>query len=246
MRFFRVLVASLLLSSATVGLADDADGTVSLFNGTDLTDWDGDERFWRVQDGSIVGQTTDENKAENNTFLIYRGGEFGDFELTFEYQVEGFNSGIQYRSEEVGEYSIKGYQADFEARWHDDGSADKFSGMFFEEQGRMFMGQRGEAVVVRTNEGEPMSPEIDIIGSLGDAAELETAINRDGWNSYRIIADGHTFTHIINDRVMSVAFDEDTKHRKDSGLIALQLHSGPPMKIMVKNLSLKPLHGESD
>ena len=214
----------------------------SLFDGTSLDSWDGDSRFWRVEDGAIVGQTTDDNKAEKNTFLIYRGGEFDDFELTFDYQVEGFNSGIQYRSEEIGEFFIKGYQADFEAQWHDDGKADKFSGMFFEENGRMFMGQRGQAVVVRTNEDDGNKPHIDVIGSVGDPAELEQAIDRDGWNSYRIVADGHTFTHIINDRVMSVAFDEDTVHRKASGLIALQLHSGPPMTIRVRNITVRPLH----
>ena len=220
---------------------------VALFDGESLDGWEGDQRFWSVKDGALVGQTTADNPSEKNTFLIYRGAdggtaEFGDFVLEFEYQVDGFNSGIQYRSEEIGEFNIKGYQADFEAQWHDDGTADKFSGMFFEEQGRMFMGQRGEAVVVRTNSEDANSPKIDVIGSVGDAAELEKAINRDGWNRYRIVADGHTFTHIINDRVMSVAFDEDKANRADSGLIALQLHGGRPMKIMVRKLMLTPLH----
>ena len=244
----RVFPAALTLLLAAPALADhhESGESVSLFDGESLAGWEGDERFWSVSDGAIVGQTSEDNQAEQNTFLIYRGdggnAEFGDFVLTFEYQVEGFNSGIQYRSQEVGEFSVKGYQADFEAQWHDDGKLDKFSGMFFEEQGRMFMGQRGEAVVVRTNPDDAASPKIDVIGSVGDAAELEQAIDRDGWNRYRIVADGHTFTHIINDRVMSVAFDEDTENRTDSGIIALQLHSGPPMRIMVRDIEITPLH----
>ena len=239
---------SLLLALLLVSPALAADEVV-LFDGDDLSAWEGDETYWRVEDGAIVGETTAENPLDQNTFLIYRGddgeAEFGDFVLTFEYQVSGFNSGIQYRSEDISEgdrFNMKGLQADFEAQWHDDGTADKFSGMFFEENGRMFMGQRGQAVVVRSGEGD--EPEIDVVGSLGDAAELEKAIDRDGWNRYRIIADGHTFTHIINDRVMSVAFDEDTANRRDTGLIGLQLHGGRPMKIMVRDIVLRPLHGE--
>ena len=241
------LALALLLPTVLLASPAAADEFEPLFNGSDLTGWEGDGRFWQVEDGAIVGRTTEDNKTESNTFLIYRGDDggakFGDFELTFEYQVEGFNSGIQYRSEQTGDgFTIKGYQADFEARWHDDGTADKFSGMFFEELGRMFLAQRGQAVVVRNNPDDAKKPRIEVVGSVGDAAELEQAIDRDGWNRYRILADGHSFTHIINDRVMSVAFDEDVPNRRDSGLIALQLHGGPPMEIRVRDLKIRRLH----
>ena len=216
----------------------------SLFNGTSLEGWDGDPRFWRVEQGEIIGQTTAENKAERNTFLIYRGGEFGNFELKFSYQVKGYNSGVQYRSVDRGEWNVSGYQADFEDRWHDvDGQkADRFSGMFFDEQGRMFLGQRGESVIVRNNPANPKKPQIENIATVGDAAELEKSIHRDGWNEYRIIANGFQFTHIINGRVMAIGFDEDTKGRSASGVLAFQLHSGPPMQIRVKDIAIRELH----
>ena len=231
-----LLALSLVVVSAAVG-----GEPVDLFNGIDLSGWEGDDRFWSVEDGAIVGRTTPDNPADSNTFLIHRGGTFDDFVLTFEYQVTGFNSGIQYRSKEVGEHSVAGYQADFEARWHDDNTADKFSGMFFEEQGRMFLAQRGQSVLIEAGE-DAKKPKITVLGSLGDAAEMGTAIDRDGWNRYRIVADGHSFQHFINDRLMAAAIDEDDAARADSGLIALQLHGGRPMEIRVRKLQLTPLH----
>jgi len=215
----------------------------SLFNGTDLEGWDGDPNFWKVTDGAIVGQTTKDSKLESNTFLVHQG-EYSDFELRFSYQVEGFNSGMQYRSAETKKWSVKGYQADFEAQWHNDGKMDKFSGMFFEENGRMFMGQRGDVVIVRAPAEGEKDAKIEKIGSVGDPKVLEKSIHRDQWNDYIIIARGYQFTHIINGQVMSIGFDEDASQRKRSGAFALQLHSGPPMKIMVKDIRVRELDSE--
>lgn len=237
-----LLLAATLLGLVTFSAAPLAPSAKkSLFDGKTLEGWDGDERFWRVEDGVLIGQTTPDNPSKKNTFLIYRADSFDDFILEFDYQVEGFNSGVQYRSVDLGNYTVKGYQADFEARWHDDGKLDKFSGMFFEEKGRMFLAQRGEAVRVKTDPENPEKHVVEKLGKIGDAAELEKSIRRDGWNHYRIIASGNQFTHIINDQVMALGIDEDTPRSRKSGLIAFQLHSGPPMKIQVKNIQIQPL-----
>jgi hypothetical protein len=243
-----LIVGTLMLECPTTqaqeaATADPSPAKESLFNGNDLEGWDGDPRFWRVEKGELIGETTPTNQAEKNTFLIYRGSEFGDFDLRFKYRVTNFNSGIQYRSSELGKWSVGGYQADFEAEHHDSdsGPIDKFSGMFFDEQGRMFMGQRGQAVIVRTNSAEPMKPLIEVIGSVGDSVSLEENIRRDDWNEMRVIARGFSFTHIINGQVMSVAYDEDTVHRKSKGILAFQLHSGPAMQIRIKDLSIVEL-----
>jgi hypothetical protein len=241
-----VLAVALSLVASVASMAQGQDATKpskSLFNGTDLSGWDGDPRFWRVEAGELVGETTESNKAEKNTFLIYRGGEFGDFDMQFKYQVTNYNSGIQYRSTELGKWSIGGYQSDFEAQHHksDKGSIDKFSGMFFDEQGRMFMGQRGQSVIVRSNPENPKKPKLEVIGTIGDPVELEKKISRDGWNEMRVVARGFTFAHIINGQLMSMAIDEDKVSRKASGLIAIQLHSGPAMKIRIKDLTLRDL-----
>lgn len=239
----RRLPVVLLAVAATVVHADHHEPGETefrpLFNGTDLEGWHGDDRFWSVRNGAIVGETTPDNPAPHNTFLICDAGKFGDFELRFSYKVAGFNSGMQYRSVEEDDFVVSGYQADFEARWHDDNTADKFTGMFFEENGRMFMGQRGQAVTVRPGGDEP---EIDVIATVGDPDELESNIDRDGgWNDYIVIADGYQFTHIVNGRVMSMGYDLDPEHRRPDGIFALQLHSGTPMRIDVKDIRVRRL-----
>lgn len=222
-------------------------GFKPLFDGKTLKNWDGIDKFWRVENGAIVGQTTKDNPTKTNTFLIYRSGEFGNFELRFQYQVEGQNSGVQYRSEDVGDYVMKGLQADFEPRWHvdkDNPSApprDRFTGMFFEEKGRMFMGQRGDVVIVRSNPENPKKPRIEKIGTVGDPETLEKAINRTGWNDYTVIANGNQFIHIVNGVVLGIGIDEDELNFKESGLLGFQLHAGIPIKIQVKNIRIREL-----
>lgn len=235
-----ILVGCVTLSCASMLCADHHHEFKSLFDGSSLKDWDGDPRFWRAENGELIGETTKDNVAKDNTFLIYRGGEFGNFELRFSFQVRGYNSGVQYRSVDQGDWNVSGYQADFEDRWHD-GSTDKYSGMFFDEQGRMFLGQRGDAVIVRTNSDNPKKPRIEKIATLGDPATLEKAIHRDQWNEFRIIANGFQFTHIINGQVMAIGFDEDEPNRRASGVVAFQLHAGPPMQIRMKDIRIRQL-----
>src|ERR1700748_811603 len=104
-----LLAAGLL--TAPVVAADD-DGYETIFDGKSLDKWDGNPDFWRVEDGTITGQTTAEKRTKGNTFIIWRGGELGDFELKAEYKIVGGNSGIQYRSFEVpdNKWVIGGYQ----------------------------------------------------------------------------------------------------------------------------------------
>jgi hypothetical protein len=233
--FLALLVFTCSVQQA--GAQDLEPGFTSLFNGTDLTGWEGDERFWRVEAGAIVGQTTTANPTSKNTFLVYNRDTVDDFELRFSYRVKGGNSGVQYRSEVLDKWVVKGLQADFEDRMHE--GKDRFSGMFFEENGRMFMGQRGDVVFVRTNTNDPKKPLIEQIASVGDPVELEQVIKRDDWNDYIVIAKGNVFIHIINGHVMSVGIDEDSVNSRKSGILAWQLHAGDPLKIEMKNIRLR-------
>jgi hypothetical protein len=215
-------------------------GFDSLFDGKTLTGWSGDERFWSVEKGAIVGQTSKDNPTKKNTFLVYEGKEFGDFDLRFSFKVEGGNSGIQYRSELIGPHFVKGLQADFEDEIHD--GKDKYSGMFFEENGRMFMGQRGDVVIVRTGKQNPAKkPDVEKIATVGEADELGNVIRHGAWNSYQIIARSNVFIHIINGNVMSIGIDEDQENFKASGILAWQLHAGPPLKIEMKDIRIREL-----
>lgn len=228
----------IILASTATAIAEQHDA-LALFDGRSLEGWEGDQQFWRLEDGVLIGETTAERPTKNNTFLVYTEQEFGDFDLRFSYRVRGGNSGVQYRSELLSEWVVKGLQSDFEDKIHD--GKDTFTGMFFEEKGRMFLGQRGQAVIVRGNPQQPNKPRIEVVGSVGAPAELETVIKRDDWNEMRVIARGFTFLHIVNGRVMSVGIDQDATNRKTSGLIAFQLHAGPPMQIQIKDVTLTPL-----
>lgn len=233
--FFTLFVCTCEIHSSHAQHAEA--GFVSLFNGKDLAGWNGDERFWRVDAGAIVGQTTKDNPTKANTFLVYTRDTVDDFELRFSYRVKGGNSGVQYRSELLSKWVVKGLQADFEDTMHQ--GKDKFSGMFFEENGRMFMGQRGDVVFVRTNAENPKKPLLDKIATVGDPVDLEKVIKRDDWNDYIVVAKGNVFLHIINGHVMSVGIDEDSVNSRKSGILAWQLHAGDPLKIEMKNIRLR-------
>src|SRR5204863_8573259 len=99
-----VFAISGLIAQASALAADDEADFKSLFNGKDLSGWDGNPDFWSVKDGVITGQTMADNPTKGNTFLIWRDGKVDDFELRLSYRIvpdndKNFaNSGIQYRS----------------------------------------------------------------------------------------------------------------------------------------------------
>lgn len=205
-------------------------GFVSLFDGKTMKGWDGDPAFWRVENGSFVGETTTEKQPKQNTFLIWRGGTPGDFELKLEYRLTGHNSGIQIRSIELPDikWAMKGYQADIDAQ-------QTYTGQFYEERGRGFLALRGQFTVINPG-GKP-----GIVGSLGDNAELKNYIKGDGWNEVHLIAEGNKLIQVLNGHVMSMLIDDDPAGRKMDGLIGIQVHRGPAMKMEVRNIRIKKL-----
>ena len=212
----------------------DAEGFVSLFNGTDLTGWDGNPKFWSVRDGAITGVTTKENPTSGNTFAIWKGGTVSDFDLRLSYRVVGGNSGIQYRSKDAGNWVVGGYQADID-------SGKTYSGILYEERGRGILAQRGQMTLLTSNPSTG-KPVIEKVGSTGTSDELQSNIKNEDWNEYRIIAHGHQLVHLINGRVTAICVDEAIEARAASGILALQLHAGPPMTVQFKNIRMKTLH----
>jgi type 1 glutamine amidotransferase len=221
------LVVAILL--IPVRAADEHNAFKPLFNGNDLAGWDGDPKFWSVKDGTITGQTTAENQTKGNTFIIWTNGVVDDFELRAKFKITGgprANSGIQYRSKKMGDWVIGGYQADFEG-------GETYSGILYEERGRGILAQRGQKTVIRDN-GKP-----EVVGSVGDSKEIQSKIKKEDWNEYHIIARGNHLIHKINGVTTVDVVDEDAKGRAMSGLLALQLHAGPPMTIQFKDIELK-------
>jgi putative membrane-bound dehydrogenase-like protein len=220
----------LMLVFVPQSLAGDNAGFHSLFNGRDLTGWSGDKKFWSVEEGAITGRTTAQNPTRGNTFLIWTQGEVDDFVLKLKYRIAAGNSGIQYRSADLGNHVVSGHQADFEA-------ADTWSGAHYEERGRGTLARRGEKTQIG-KDGKGV-----LIGTFGDTATLQGAIDKKGWNEYEIIASGNRMTHKINGVTMSEIVDD---YGRSSGILALQLHAGPPMEVQFKDIQLKrlPLAGK--
>jgi hypothetical protein len=217
-----------------------AAGEVEVFNGKDLTGWEGNKDLWSVKDGAITGITppdpADPKKGiiKHNTFLVWKGGKVADFELTFQYRIEKGNSGVQYRSKELdpGAFGpiISGYQADFEA-------GDKYSGILYEERGRGILALRGEKNTIKPG-ADGKKPTVEKNGSVGDSAAIQAAIKKEDWNDYRIVAKGNHVQHFINGMQTIDVTDEDTANAPKEGLLALQIHQGPPMVVQFRNFKL--------
>ncbi len=209
---------------------------VLLFTGTSLDGWEGKPEFWRVEDGAIVGETTAENPTKDNTFLIWRQGLVDDFELTLRYRLRNHNSGIQYRSRDLGDFVVGGYQGDI----HE----GHYNGILYEEKGRGILCQRGQRTTIAA-EGTKVAG--DPIGDpAGDTAELQKTIKPGDWNEYRIVARGPRLQHFINGQLMSETLDEQADKRSMQGILALQLHAGPPMKVEFKDIRLERLKLSDD
>ena len=221
-----------LHSPATVTAATDStseNGFVSIFDGTSLGGWDGNPEFWRVENGAIVGETTDAKPTKGNTFLIWRQGELDDFELRLLFRLRNHNSGIQYRSHDFGGHAVGGYQADIAE------ITAPFCGILYEERGRGILAKRGERIEISPSgtkqAGEP----------IGTAEALGKSIKANDWNEYHIVARGNHLQHFINGQLMSETTDNQADKRSMQGILALQLHAGPPMKVEFKDIRLKRL-----
>jgi type 1 glutamine amidotransferase len=225
LRILAFALAAIALSALPVAAADDDAGFKPIFNGKDLSGWDGRPEFWSVEDGAITGRTTADNPTKGNTFIIWREAPVDDFVLRLKYKIVGGNSGIQYRSKEVDPWVISGYQADID-------SGDTFSGINYEEKARGILAQRGQKVTIHDDGTKDAEP-------IGDSKELQANIKKEDWNDYEIIAQGNRLVHKINGKVTCEVIDEQSDKRAASGLLALQLHAGPPMTVQFKDVRLK-------
>jgi hypothetical protein len=222
--FSQIVLASLLFLPAVASAQDFK----PIFDGQSLKGWDGDPKFWSVKDGAITGQTTKENPTKGNTFIIWKDGELADFELKLKFKIVGGNSGIQYRSKDNGNWVVGGYQADF------DGNGD-WTGTLYEERGRGILAKRGSKVEI--GEGGAKST---AAGATPEKEILE-AVKKEDWNEYEVIAQGNHLIHKVNGKVTIDVTDNETARQVSKGILALQLHAGPPMTVQFKDIQLKVL-----
>jgi hypothetical protein len=216
----------------------------AIFNGKDLDGWEGNPVYWSVKDGAITGEITPETLLKANTFLIWQDGQPGDFELKAEFKIsEGGNSGINYRSEMVEgvPFALKGYQADIDGN-------NTYTGQNYEERKRTTLAYRGQETKISSQpDGVEMREYIEnnawkgleIEKEIGDRSELGSLIKKGDWNTVHIIAKGNVLKHYVNGKLMSEVHDDDPKNRMSSGMMGVQVHVGPPMKVQYKNIMLK-------
>jgi len=230
----KVLMCVLGTLALTMTLrASDDEGFKSLFNGKDLTGWEGNPKLWSVKDGMIVGQTTKENPTKGNTFLILKDQKFKDFEIRAICKLEGMNSGIQYRSKVIdpANWVMAGYQCDINP------GPDNYCKLYQERmRGRIAM--PGE-VVTMDAEGKK-----NVTGTVPEPDKVKTAEKKGDWNEVVVIAKGNHLIQKLNGVVIVDLTDNDErpdKGRTMDGLLGLQIHAGGPMTITFKEIKIKEL-----
>lgn len=245
--FSAALVVAMISTSQISCIAQKTEkGFKLIFDGKSLKGWDGDTKYWRVENGNLVGEITPETLLKTNSFVVWQGGEPGDFELKGSFKItEKGNSGINYRSDKVADVpnALRGYQADIDG-------AIRYTGQNYEERKRTTLGYRGEIVTV--NNPTDKSPEAfkanlknnawlgrTVTGSLGTTDELKTKIKSEDWNEFHIVAKGNRLQHYINGVLMSDVTDNDSVNGKPKGYLGIQVHVGPPMKVEYKDIRIK-------
>jgi hypothetical protein len=210
-------------------------GFTNIFNGRTLDGWEGDPKYWRVEDGEMVGEITPETVIKSNTFIVWQGGAPADFELKVDFKItSGGNSGINYRSVVVPDkvtpanrFAMRGYQCDIDG-------ARRYTGNNYEEKGRLFLAVRGQVTRI-TGTRKPV-----LLSTIGDTQELGKLV-KDGWNTAHLIARGNVLMHHINGQLMAVVIDDDPRGRAAKGLLGVQVHVGPPMQVRYRNWRLRNL-----
>ncbi|GIW78649.1 MAG: hypothetical protein KatS3mg105_0456 [Gemmatales bacterium] len=201
-------------------------GFQAIFNGKDLTGWKGSSKYWKVEDGCLTG--TADGTLKYNRFIVWKGGTVKNFELRVKVKVSpGGNSGLQYRSTErpdLGESVVVGYQCDIVSRRAD------YDGMLYEERGRRILAHTGEKVII-DEKGQPW-----VVG------EFPLKKFKPGeWHEYRVLVEGNRHRHWIDGHPTVDVIDLDETNRKLEGVLGVQVHVGPPMKIQFKDFFLKKL-----
>lgn len=217
-----------------------AEGTIELFNGKDLSGWDGDPKLWSVRDGVIHGETTPENPANGNTFLIWQGGKPKDFELRFSFRCnDANNSGVQYRSKHIetkdakNKWVVRGYQHEI----RNESKMPNVTGFIYDEGGK-----RGRICLA----GEQAVWEKGakrVISQCIDAEAYAKLFRLNDWNDVVILAEGNHIQHYLNGQLILDFTDADPDVALVEGVVALQLHAGKPMWAEFRDLKLRALDG---
>lgn len=234
-RILASLVAlSLIISLGSCAtIAPSTTGFVRIFDGKTLEGWKTDNpRLWSVEEGAITGKITTKRPAARNHYLVYQGGELGDFELKMKHRVlsqKPANCGFQFRSrmfDGLITNDCRGYQVD-------NNTQTPWAVRLYDEHGRETLAWRGESATYAPDGGRTVAP----IEEAKGAAHFSL----DQWHEYHLICRGSQITLKVDGRKVAEVIDNDEKNRDLSGILALQLHNGPEMTVQFKDIRLKVL-----
>ncbi|WP_442510223.1 sulfatase-like hydrolase/transferase [Novipirellula sp. SH528] len=217
-------------ASAAVGTRPDKDGFVRVFDGKTLRQWSGDSKYWSVQDGALTGVT--DGSLKMNRFITWNNSTIRNFDLRVKVKVTaGGNSGLQYRGTsrpDLGLDIVTGYQCDVVA------DNPNYNGMLYEEKGRRILSHTGEKVIIDSN-GQPW-----VVGQLAGSDAIKD-FDTESWHDYRVLVQGNHHQHWIDGHPTADLIDLDEKGRSLEGVLAVQVHVGPAMKIQYKDFKIKHL-----
>lgn len=210
-----------------VAMGQETEKPLRLFDGSTLKGWEGDTKYWRVDSGAIVGEIPKEQSLNKNTWLVWRGGELADFDLTVKFKLTGLpaaNSGIQFRCQVENVDHVSGYQADLDmgATW---------LGRIYDEHGRALLVERGSRVDIAADGKRQVE-------TFAPANQYAVLFRENDWNDYRIVAIGEHVAVWINGTLFSELRDQQTGEKDVKGSLAFQLHSGPETRIEFKDIAL--------
>lgn len=192
--------------------SDGEDGFVALFDGKSFRGWEGNLKWFRIENGAIIAGSLKE-PIPHNEFLATTG-EFENFELRLEVKLQGQgdNAGVQFRSSRVPTSTeVSGYQADIGNAWE----RPVWAGIYDESR-------RNKMLIE------------------GDKEVLKSALKPGDWNELRVRAEGKHITTWLNGQ-MIVKYEEKDDGIASRGIIALQIHSGPPTEALYRNIRIKEL-----
>jgi hypothetical protein len=203
------------LAAAGPSCGASADEPVALFDGKTFAGWEGNKEMFRIEDGAIVGGTLKE-KIPHNEFLCTTK-EYGDFELRLKFKVvgDGVNAGVQFRTKRIpNHHEVSGYQADI------GGSKEKnyWGSLYDESRRRKILAQ-------------------------ADVATVNKIIRPNDWNDYVIRAEGPRIRLTLNG-VQTVDYTETEEGIDRAGIIAVQIHGGPPSEAWYKDIVIEELNSK--
>jgi hypothetical protein len=232
MRLFALLLVFVAMRCHAIYGASSTGGFDPIFDGHTLTGWQGqDMSFWSVEDGAITGTISPEHAPKLNQYLIWQGGMLDDFELKLTFRLRSTNSaavngGFQFRSRRLPNGDVAGYQVD-------NNYLQPWKARLYDEFGRHDLALQGERTVF-DRDGSKHTEKLKLEPEADD-------FRLDEWHEYHLIAQGRKLSLRVNEKLIAEVTDNDDDSYEALGLLALQLHTGPPMKAQFKNILLKRL-----